>query len=84
LPHALFDTNYNRQHPSNKDRKNEISFFMSSVNYTISIVKVIVNLFILLFFSQLVEAFHATLEEVVEADMLVVGFVTFLLLEVWS
>ena len=48
-----------------------------------SIVKVIVNLFIL-FFSQLVEAFHATLEEVVEADMLVVGFVTFLLLEVWS
>jgi hypothetical protein len=57
---------------------------MSSVNYTISIVKVIVNLFILLFFSQLVEAFHATLEEVVEADMLVVGFVTFLLLEVWS
>jgi len=48
-----------------------------------SIVKVIVNLFIL-FFPQLVEAFHATLEEVVEADMLVVGFVTFLLLEVWS
>jgi hypothetical protein len=30
-------------------------------------------------FFQLVEAFHATLEEVVEADMLVVGFVTFLM-----
>jgi len=48
--------------------------FTSSTDSTLSLL-----LTYLFCFSQLVEAFHATLEEVVEADMLVVGFVTFLM-----
>jgi len=46
--------------------------FISSTDSTLSLL-----LTYLFCFSQLVEAFHATLEEVVEADMLVVGVVTF-------
>jgi len=48
--------------------------FISSTDSTLSLL-----LTYLFCFSQLVEAFHATLEEVVEADMLVVGVVTFFL-----
>jgi len=46
--------------------------FSSSTDSTLSLL-----LTYLFCFSQLVEAFHATLEEVVEADMLVVGVFTF-------
>jgi hypothetical protein len=58
-----------------KEEKWKFSFFFSSSSVDCTMSSLFCNL--LNFCLQLVEAFHATLEEVVEADMLVVSFVTF-------